>query len=271
MESYLHEEIITMGKHINRRKKPTNSAEDEWAHITNLGEEEETELGGDVGSKIEIADAMDVQDRSITFGNEYSEPTTNYEIYEEEKEKVKDDVGNTAQYLKFVNESIKEKRERLENFHKKQQKFEEDILSLQEDRPKSRETLNQIKYKNIKSNDVEQTLHYLEKDREEIKRKMEHYATQVSHAQMDMVEKDKQIAEIKAEMEVMKRRELIRKEYEKQNDPVEILKKRLQEVGSDQKSSEVLEAVSTLVKTLKDKNSSTDIESILNSLKETKA
>ena len=100
---------------------------------------------------------------------------------------------------------------------------------------------------------------------------MDHYATQVSHAQMDLVEKDKQIAEIKAEMEVMKRRELIRQEYQKQNDPVEILKKRLQDVGSDKKSSEVLEAVSTLVKTLKDKNSSTDIESILNSLKETKA
>ena len=100
---------------------------------------------------------------------------------------------------------------------------------------------------------------------------MDHYATQVSHAQMDLVEKDKQIAEIKAEMEVMKRRELIRQEYQKQNDPVEILKKRLQDVGSDQKSSEVLEAVSTLVKTLKDKNSSTDIESILNSLKESKA
>ena len=160
-----------MGKHINRRKK-ASSAEDEWAHITNLGDEEETELGGDVGSKIEIADAMDVQDRSITFGNEYSEPTTNYEIYEEEKEKVKDDVGNTAQYLKFVNESIKEKRDRIENFHKKQQKFEEDIMALQEDKPKSRETLNQIRYKDIKSNDIEQTLHYLQKDRESVKKEI---------------------------------------------------------------------------------------------------
>ena len=260
-----------MGKHINRRKKPTSSAEDEWAHITNLGEEEEQELGSDVGSKIEIADAMDVQDRSITFGNEYSEPTTNYELYEEEKEKVKDDVGNTAQYLKFVNESIKEKKERLENFHKKQQKFEEDIMALQGDTPKSRDRLNQIKYKDIKVNDIEQTLHYLQKDREEIKKKMDHHSTQVSHAQMDILEKDKQIAEIKAEMEMMKRREQIQKEIEKQNDPVENLKKQLKSVGNDQKSTEVLEAVSSLVQTLKDGNSSADIESILKSLKQNKA
>ena len=257
-----------MGKHINRRKKPS-SAEDEWAHITNLGDEEESTLGDDVSSKMDIQDAMDVQDRSITFGNEYSEPSTNYEIYEEEKEKVKDDVGNTAQYLKFVNESIKEKKDRIENFHKRQQKFEEDIMALQEHKPKTRETLNQIRYKDIKTNDIEQTLHYLEKDREEMKKKLDHHATQVSHAQMDILEKDKQIAEIKAEMQIVKRREEIQNRLQKKNDPVEDLKRRLQTVGNDQKSKEVLEAVSSLVQTLKNNDSSTDIESILKSLKET--
>ena len=265
MESYSQKKILYMGKHINRRKKPS-SAEDEWAHITNLGDEEEgNELGDDVSSKMDIQDAMDVQDRSITFGNEYSEPSTNYEIYEEEKEKVKDDVGNTAQYLKFVNESIKEKRERIDNFHKKQQKFEDDILALQGDQPKSRETLNKIKYKDIKVNDIERTLHFLEKDRDEVKRKMEHHATQVSHAQMDILEKDKQIAEIKAEMEIVKRREQIHKEMERKNDPVETLKHKLKTVADDEKSSEVLEAVSSLVKTLKNSNSSADIETILKS------
>lgn len=250
-----------MGKHINRRKKST-TAEDEWAHITNLGE--------DVSKKMDIQDAMDVQDRSITFGNEYAEPSTNYELYSEEKDRVKDDVGNTAQYLKFVNESIKEKKERLENFHKRQEKFEEDIMMLQGHKPKSREMLNKIKYKDIKTDDVERTLHYLQKDRDEIRKKMDHYAAQVSHAQMDIIEKDKQIAEIKAEMEIIKRREQIQMEVKKQNDPVEILKKRLQSVGSDKKSTEVLEAVSSLVQTLKDGNGSTDIENILKSLKQSK-
>ncbi len=256
-----------MGKHINRRKKAT-TAEDEWAHITNLGDEEGGQLGSDIGSKIEIADAMDVHDRSITFGNEYAEPTTNYELYEEEKDRVKDDVGNTAQYLKFVNESIREKKERLENFHKKQQKFEEDILALQGDQPKTRERLNEIKYKDIKTKDIEETLQYLEKDRNEIRKKMDHFTTQVSHAQMDLIEKDKQIAEIKAEMEIIKRREEIQEQLRKKNDPVELLKKRLKSTGDEKQSSEVLEAVGSLVQALKDSNSSTDIESILKSLKE---
>ena len=255
-----------MGKHINRRKKAT-TAEDEWAHITNLGDDE-AQLGGDVGSKIEIADAMDVQDRSITFGNEYGEPSTNYESYEDEKERVKDDVGNTAQYLKFVNESLKEKKERLENFHKRQQKFEEDIMALQGDQPKTREHLNEIKYKDIKTSDIEQTLYYLQKDRDEIRKKLDHFTSQVSHAQMDLIEKDKQIAEVKAEMEIIKRREMIRQEIERKADPVQLLKQRLQNVGDNKKSEEVLQAVSSLVQTLKESNSSTDIESILKSLKE---
>ena len=111
----------------------------------------------------------------------------------------------------------------------------------------------------------------LEKDREEVKRKMEHHATQVSHAQMDILEKDKQIADIKAEMEIVKRREQIHNELERKNDPVETLKHKLKTVGSDEKSSEVLEAVSSLVQALKDNNSSTDIESILKSLKQDKS
>ena len=88
---------------------------------------------------------------------------------------------------------------------------------------------------------------------------------------MDLLEKDKQIAEIKAEMQIMKRREDIQNQLEKKSDPVDDLKKRLQGVGNDQKSKEVLEAVSSLVQTLKNSNSSTDIETILKSLKETKA
>lgn len=250
-----------MGKHINRRKKGS-SEEDEWAHITNLGD--------DVSKKMDIQDAMEVQDRSITFGNEYTEPSTNYDLYKEEKDRVKDDVGNTAQYLKFVNESIKEKKERMENFHKKQKKFEEDILALQGDKPKSREVLNEIKYKDIKTGDVERTLFYLEKDREEIRKKMDHFTTQVSHAQMDIVEKDKQIAEIKAEMQVLKRREEIQEQLRKKNDPVETLKKRLQMVGTDEQSNEVLEAVSSLVNALKDTKNPSDIENILKSLKDPK-
>ena len=39
-------------------------------------------------------------------------PSTSYEMYEEEKDKVQDDMGNTAQYLKFVNESIKAKKDK---------------------------------------------------------------------------------------------------------------------------------------------------------------
>ncbi len=141
-------------------------------------------------------------------------------------------------------------------------------MALQGDQPKTRERLNEIKYKDIKTSDIEQTLYYLEKDRDEIRKKLDHFTAQVSHSQMDLIEKDKQIAEVKAEMEIVKRREMIRQEVERKADPIQLLKQKLQNVGDDKKSEEVLQAVSSLVQTLKENNSSTDIESILKSLKE---
>jgi uncharacterized protein (DUF3084 family) len=242
------------GRHINKRKRET-SAEDEWAHITNLGD--------DIGKSIEIADAMDVQDRTITFGKNLSESATNYEFYEEEKERMKDEVGNTAQYLKFVNESIKEKKERLDSFFENQRKLEEDIDALQGYKPKTREKLNQIKYKDIKVSDIERTIHYLEKDREEIRKKMEHFATQVSHSQMDLIEKDKEIAEVKAEMQIALKRDTVRKQ--KEEDPIDVLKNHLQNVGNGEESKKVLEAIGSLVSQLK-KDDSADLQSILKNL-----
>ena len=220
-----------MPRHINRRTKE-ESAEDEWAHIT-----------GAVGEKIEAADAMDVQDRSITFKKELNENSTNQEYYEEEKNRMKDEVGNTAQYIKFVNESIKEKKNRFEQLAKQQQKFQEDIEALQYDKPKTKEQLDSIKYKDIKTHDVDMALQFLEKDREEIRKKMEHFASQVSRTQLDLVEKDKQIAQIKAERELIKKRDASKIE----EDPIDKIKKQLAQLDNTQASKEILDTVQSLV------------------------
>ena len=223
-------------------KKEELSAEDEWAHITGAG----------AGEKIEATDAMDVQDRSITFKKELNENATNYEFYEEEKDRMKDQVGNTAQYIKFVNESIKEKKNRLDELAKQQQKFQEDIESLQFDKPKTKEQLDNIKYKDIKLRDVNQTIEFLQQERDQIRKKMEHFASQVSRAQTDLVAKDKQIAQIKAEREIIQKREINQKAAD---DPLVAIKKQLAQLNKSGSNPEILSTIEELVaKMSKEKN-----------------
>jgi len=241
------------GKHINRRKR--SSSEDEWAHIADLSDEN--------AHDIEKTDAMDVHNRTIKFGKTVSQPTTNYDFYKEEKDRVKDEFGNTAQYIKFINERFKEKKGRIDLMYERHKKFDEEIDALQGYKPKSRENLNQIKYKDIKAVDIERTLHYLEKDREMVNKKMEHFATQISHSQMDLIEKDKQIAEIKAEMQIALKREAIDKQ--KEEEPIEVLKNHLQNIGNSEESKKILKALGSLALEFKN-NDSVDIQSFLKRL-----
>ena len=242
-----------VGKHINKRKR--TSSEDEWAHIANISNEESHD--------VKKTDAMDIQDRTIDFSQTANEPTTNFDFYKEEKEKVKDEFGNTAQYIKFINERFKEKKDKIDSIYEKQKKFDDEIDALQGYKPKSREKLNQIKYKDIKAVDIERTLHYLEKDREVVNKKMEHFATQISHSQMDLIEKDKQIAEIKAEMQIALKREAIDKQ--KEEEPIEVLKNHLQNIGNSEESKKILKALGSHALEFKN-NDSVDIQSFLKRL-----
>jgi len=240
-------------KRINRRKR--SSSEDEWAHIAELGDES--------GNIVEITDAMDVHDRIIKFGKTVNEPITNYDFYEEEKEKVKDEFGNTAQYIKFINERLKDKKGKIDLMYEQHKKFEEEIDALQGYKPKSREKLNQIKYKDIKAVDIERALHFLEKDREVVNKKMEHFATQISHSQMDLIEKDKQIAEIKAEMQIAFKRETIDKQ--KEEEPIEVLKNHLHNIENSEESKKILKALGSFALEFKN-NDTLDIQSFLKRL-----
>lgn len=226
--------ILMPEKHINRKKRDL-SAEDEWAHITGAG------------GKIDAADAMEVQDRAITFKNEFGERATNYEAYEEEKNSVKDHVGNTAQYLKFINESIKAKRDRLNKIYESQKKFQDDIDALRGPESKSKSELDMIRYKDIKSQDINQAVKHLENERESIRKKMEHFASMVSHAQIELIEKDKQIAELKAESEILARREDNRKSQEQEVDPVDIIKNKLKELGVGNNPDEIKKVLDSLL------------------------
>ena len=225
-------------KHINRKRKRDNS-EDEWSHLTK-----------GAGEKIDATDAMDITDRSITFKNEFGVPITNFELYEEEKEKVQDQVGNTAQYIKFANESIREKKNKMDKIQELQKKFQDDIDALQGN-VKAKEDLDKIRYQDIKACDIEQALTYMQKERNALKKKMDHHAQQVSRSQLDLLEKDKEIANIKAELEVLKQNAPIEeKKPEIPEDPIEDLKNKLNKIGDDKEKEEILKNLKSLVNKL---------------------
>ncbi len=230
-------------KFLNRRRKRRDSAEDEWSHTT-----------GGVGEKIEVKDILDVQDRSLTFGDQENIPETNYDLYKEERAKVEDDMSNTAQYIRFANESIKQKRDRLEAFNEKQIKFQEEINALRTEKPKTRDELNKTKYKEIQSSDIQRALQFLEIDRKQIKQKIEHFSIQLSHGKSDLIEKDKQIEDIKAELDIMRKREGIQKQSKPvEQDPIEIIKSKINSLAENKDKKEILDEVNSLLSQLKSK------------------
>lgn len=233
----------TGSKFLNRRRKKRDSAEDEWSHTT-----------GSVGEKIEVKDILEVQDRSLTFGDQENIPETNYDLYKEERAKVEDDMSNTAQYIRFANESIKQKRDRLEAFNEKQIKFQEEINALRTEKPKTRDELNKTKYKEIQSSDIQRALQFLEIDRKQIKQKIEHFSIQLSHGKSDLIEKDKQIEDIKAELDIMRKREGIQKQSKPvESDPIEIIKSKINSLADNKDKKEILDEVNSLLSQLKSK------------------
>jgi len=92
-------------KFINRRSdayKNKIESDDEWAHITNLGDDDK---------KLDIQDVMDVQERSIFLNdNEYEQPQTHWEKTKEATRNAMDRAGNTSQYIKYVNHHFEKQK-----------------------------------------------------------------------------------------------------------------------------------------------------------------
>jgi len=113
-------------KYINRTRRDSSdvSAEDEWAHITDNVE----------GPVLEDKDAMDVQERSISFSKD-EVPKTTFERVKEGTRNAMDAAGNTGQYIKFVNRHIDNQKKEIDKIKKIKEKFDQEIELLQSHNP----------------------------------------------------------------------------------------------------------------------------------------
>lgn len=232
-------------KHINRltkgeeeAKKHYNqdvTAEDEWAHIT------------ETGPKLEIADAMEVTSRQISFGRERNY-STKEESVQDKSERFKDDMLNTNQYMKFVNAHLAAKKTKIEKLKQDEQRFKEELESLQNFQIKPRADLDKMDYKKITENDTNSLLSHLQSERQAVLEKILHHQMQIEREKQILGQKDAQIADVKKEIEL-----LSKKNQEKQTDPIEVIRAELTRLGISDDAAKILGAVKSLEDLVKTK------------------
>jgi chromosome segregation ATPase len=208
-------------KHLNRISEEEKAAgghskdsDDEWAHITG------------VGSKIEAIDPLAVTDRSIIFGKDII-PSTKEESVKEKTDQFKDQMGNTTQYLKFVNAHLTAKMEKIDKIKEQEKKFKEEIESLQGNNIKPRSELDKINYKHITENDTKSLFTHMESELGQIKEKLTHQESQVEKTKSELQQKEEQLKHLQEEI-VQKNKIKTTTPVE---DPVAIIREELAKLG----------------------------------------
>ena len=250
----LDKRILRKKKDGELGKSPIDSDEEEWSKIT-----------ASVGEKLEDTDMMDVTARTITF-NQDEAGGSKEESYHDSSEEFKDGFGNTAQYVKFINAHLKEKKSRLDKLKTDNENFEKQLASLKPGTEKSKTDLDLINYKDIKSEDVKQILSMLEKEKQTAEAKVVHFKEQLERANTELTNKAHQIKETESELANIKNKEEAEQvRIEKEGDAVEMLKSQLSSVNNETNNEKIFGAINSLVVLLNSKNQDTVNE--LNSIK----
>ena len=189
-------------KFINRQvkkgldAKKEVSAEDEWANIGGDIKEVETKIE----TKIEAADAMDVIDRSITFGDkEERGPKTGLEIVREEARNAMDAAGNTGQYIRFVNKHIVKQKEEIEKIKKIQEKFDHEIDLLQSNRSKI-ESIHKKLSPNQDVKTIAETMHQLLLEKGITKSKLDTLKNEITSVEDELQYQEEQIEDVSEQL-----------------------------------------------------------------------
>ena len=235
-------------KHIARKKKGEDDKDEESYHIT-------IPLGDRVVDEI-----IDIPDRSITFNKDPIK--TPEEAYRDEVKEVKDDFGNTAQYIKFVNAHLAEKKSKVKQFNEAIDRFDREVAALKSEPQKTKEDLDLLHYKNIRPEDVKKVLTLLDVESNAAKAKLDHFTAQAKLAEKQLMEKNEQMDDIKSELKVIEKK-FSSKDLE--GESIESIQNELKSVDSKDDAEKIFGAINSLAVLLNSKNQATLDE--LNSVK----
>ncbi|MGI0097659.1 MAG: hypothetical protein ACREAJ_04660 [Nitrosopumilaceae archaeon] len=190
-------------KFINREDKKgldakkEVAAEDEWAHLAG-GEDDSIETK--IEKKIEAADAADVNDRSITFGNQQQVgPKTKFDIVREEARNAMDAAGNTGQYIRFVNKHIDNQKREIDKIKKIKERFDHEIDLLQSNRYKI-DTLNNKLLPKPDVKTITESLHQLLLEKGITKAKLDNLKNEIGAVEEELQQQENQIEEVSEEI-----------------------------------------------------------------------
>lgn len=240
-------------KHLKRIKKAEtgNPQEDEWVEIPTLGQ------------RIPDQIVEEVPDRSVRIEKIKK---SNYEEFERDSPKLKDEFTNTAQYFDLAKKLVEEKKTRFDNFKKNNERFDKEISILNPKKPELKFDLNKFDYKEVKIAKLKHEITKLQTEREEIKNKITYFKNQIEQAQSELSFKVDQIDDIKLELQRLEKKEALQNKIKTEQDAIDIIKKELQVVGDVNESKKIFHTVNTLVELLNEKNKATVNE--LKSVKE---
>jgi len=216
-------------KFINREDKKgldakkDVTAEDEWAHLA----------GGEGGSieakiekKIEAADAADVSDRSITFGNQQQVgQKTKFDIVREEARNAMDAAGNTGQYIRFVNKHIDNQKREIDKIKKIKERFDHEIDLLQSNRYKI-DTLNNKLLPKPDVKTITESLHQLLLEKGITKDKLDNLKNEIGAVEEELQQQENQIEEVSEEIKNKKVVSVNEDKKEKMKEDLETLMKK---------------------------------------------
>ncbi|MGQ0791614.1 MAG: coiled-coil domain-containing protein [Nitrosopumilaceae archaeon] len=257
-------------KHINRKK--TYVPDDITNFSFNAKPDDDTwsRFQPILGEKIISEEIIPIPDRSITFNRNKVEKLE--DNYNNETKEFKDKFSNTAQYLKFLNAHLAEKKNHLDKIVSDQDRFDDDIASLNPERI-SKEQLDRMNYNKLKVTDVQKVLEKLQNERELIKEKIEHFSNQMNQAKAELTNKDKQIGGIKSEISLAETIENpSQSEIEKGKDVAEVIQQELESLAPKNESEKIFGAINSLVVLLNSKNQTTlnELNAVKNEFKKMK-
>ena len=216
-------------KFINREDKKgldakkEVAAEDEWAHLAG-GEDDGIQTK--IEKKIEAADAADVSDRSITFGNQQQVgQKTKFDIVREEARNAMDAAGNTGQYIRFVNKHIDNQKREIDKIKKIKERFDHEIDLLQSNRYKI-DTLNNKLLPKPDVKTITESLHQLLLEKGITKAKLDNLKNEIGAVEEELQQQENQIEEVSEEIKNKKLVSVDEDKKEKMKEDLETLMKK---------------------------------------------
>ncbi len=208
-----------------------------------------------VGEKILSEEIFEVPDRAITFDRKKF-VTNKEQEFSDKTAEFKDDFMNTAQYLKFINAHLKEKKNHLDKIVADKEEFSNNIAELN---PKllTKEQLDRKNYTKLKSDDVRKVLANLEEEGELVKEKIDFFTSQMSQAREELDNKNLQVDKVKSELSLEVNNESSPSKISSKDQSVNDIQQELKSIVSKNESEKIFGAINSLVVLLNSKNQAT--------------